>query len=96
MKHTKLPFYLTEHNEWFYIQSASINEDNFVCQIEYKNNTDKINAEFIVNACNAHYDLLEACKTMKRLIRNVLNAKGQKVWEIEIGLLEQAIKKAEE
>lgn len=31
------------------------------------------NAEFIVCACNAHYDLLEACKEVQKLIRLARN-----------------------
>ena len=51
MSHTKLPWYATETD----VQSAAINEDNYVCKTDTRED-----AQFIVTACNCHAELIEA------------------------------------
>jgi len=50
-----------------------------------------IDAKFIVQACNSHYELLEACKEMVR----VLDTYGSEKPEPEFSRMKQAIIKAE-
>jgi len=60
-KHKDLPWYYTPspslEDKEYYIQQADNNEDNYIGIVEFE-----ANAEFIVKACNSHYDLLEGCK----------------------------------
>lgn len=49
------------------------------------------NAEFIVRACNSHYDLLEVCKEVRKHLSGVLTDEQAKTRR----QLEQAIAKAE-
>ena len=69
-KHTPLPWYKTASSPDGYIYGA----DN-KCIVEFGPETaghmDEerwANAEFVVRACNAHEDLLEACSMMLRLM----------------------------
>jgi len=43
--------------------------DNVMAPVAYV--ADQDNAEFIVRACNAHQDLLEACKTLVSLVEDL-------------------------
>jgi hypothetical protein len=79
MKHTPLPWIIHEEaleldpqyaSEWPPLITAWNEQDQFtedICEVN-KNNEDWIsNAEFIVHACNCHYELVEALKTFMRL-----------------------------
>lgn len=56
---TPLPWYATGS----IIQSAAINEDNYVCDVEGSSREDQLaNAAYIVHACNAYPELVAAIK----------------------------------
>jgi len=101
-KHTETPWEIERpfKEKGLYIQGKNT---EIVCQVypkQYFDPEDKTvmakiqqaNAQFIIKACNNHYDLLEACKyTLKEL---------SKLWdkhqiEIDIVPIQQAISKAE-
>lgn len=73
-KHTKLPWLIKLKDErGFYISGGDVktvaiarnaSEGNFFPRPRIA----KINAEFIVNACNSHYQLVEALRTAKATI----------------------------
>ena len=58
MKHTILPWRVTRGSHAYPLEITS--ESRTIAQIEHNNC--EANAEFIVRACNSHYELLEACK----------------------------------
>jgi hypothetical protein len=61
MKHTLTPWYATGPH----VQSAILNEDNYVCQADGDSEIQAIaNAEFIVRAVNAHDELLGIAKEL--------------------------------
>lgn len=69
MKHRKLPWYVMndEYKEGCFYIASSIDaelEDIEICSVWNKWTEDqgKANAEFIVKACNAHYELLDICE----------------------------------
>ena len=56
---------------------------------------DRANANFIIRACNNHYQLLEACKKALKIINNPFNEKKMWIHDVET-ILKQAIVKEEE
>lgn len=70
IKHTPLPWNLKNHHD----QNVIYGLENNQCTMEFcvavvncddrTNSENKANAEFIVRACNAHYQLLEALKAL--------------------------------
>jgi hypothetical protein len=59
--HTPIPWYATGKH----VQSAAINEDNYVCEAEGNSEEQaNANAELIVRAVNSHADLLAALKEL--------------------------------
>jgi len=81
MKHTPLPWGLTKEDGFFSIRSSHAKENGFssefICSMDgYRYREDRIgerkaNADFIITACNSHYDLidsrddlLEACEDL--------------------------------
>ena len=62
MKHTPLPWSFEKHTAGASIKGSG-KEWIATLQISFVDDIEaKANAEFIVRACNSHYDLLEACK----------------------------------
>ena len=55
--------------------------------------SDKSLADFIVQACNSHYDLVEACKAASAMLHSILNIEGSSTLPLQ---LRQAINKATE
>ena len=62
-QHTPTPYYATKQGRGIHIQSAKINEDNYVCEV-YGTLNDKANAEHIVKCVNSHDALVEALKML--------------------------------
>lgn len=68
-EHSKLPFSIFNQNKVIQINDA---EGNAVCHWMGFDSADQshkeklANAELIVTACNAHYELLEACENSLR------------------------------
>ena len=69
--------------------------DQFIC-LGNNLTDDKANAEFIVKACNSHYDLLEALKGAQEELRLIRMKDTGAVYNTVIRIqIKQAIKKAE-
>ena len=91
-KHSPLPFWIDDdhfiasgkNDEYLTVADPHASNDIDPCEIE-------ANAEFIVRACNNHYNLIEACD----LVVEILTEEGEDVWAYEIGQLKTAIEKAE-
>ena len=66
MKHTPLPWKKEIFNGELIVQDDDTNEYYVYicdCSSEFMSQEEEeANAEFIVRACNSHYELLEACK----------------------------------
>lgn len=102
-KHAALPWTVEQtKGHGFRIQSGS----DIICweQQEFYNpfmeDEAKANAEFIVQACNAHYDLLNVAKcALADLEGAVTLVEGNRItniWALTINELKQAITKATE
>lgn len=89
MKHTPGPYNfikgLSEESPSAIVES----KEQFICQTVAGN--DEANAEFIVKACNSHYDLLEALKGTLSWLSSYPGGGAIKAWE----RAHEAIKKAE-
>lgn len=68
-KHTPLPWAANIKDSGLYDKTDISHDSGFICRFdssdegyigEFDDATIKANAEFIVRACNSHYDLLEA------------------------------------
>jgi hypothetical protein len=108
MKHTATPWRIGmkpgpmiygPQDEWIAdlrIETNIPNEDEWIAGPRIETNIPNENghnATFIVRACNAHEDLLTACKNLLTVIVN--EDVPQKVLD-EAGMLHAAIRKAEE
>ncbi len=88
-KHTELPWNFYEGAEYYLINSGNITR---ICVADIKREfaNAEANAQFIVKACNSHYELLEALKKAKSILG---------IWENDYEeikkIIEQAIQKAE-
>lgn len=98
-KYTKGPWYESTIDEVIHIQSASINEDNYVCGINLEE--DGPNAEANARLIAAAPELLEACKQAKNYINKIFaDERGEKIEDLLIAdlliedLLIEAIAKA--
>ena len=93
MKHTPLPWKLiTDPNEWAAWDCVEVAPCRYILTEGRSLEEAQANAEFIVKACNAHYDLVEACE-------DALEALQNDVGEYEgdgliFGTLRKALKKA--
>ena len=92
--HTKGPWKVDKVKNRLYGENNTSVIYNFPPQVGPTDNDQEqeANAEFIVRACNSHYDLLEACEMMLRLIEGEnLDEK----FDGETEVLRDAIAKAE-
>lgn len=64
-QHTPTPWYQTDEH----IQSASVNQDNYVCKCDTKKD-----AEFIVQAVNAHEELVNALQDIREYFADCADA----------------------
>jgi hypothetical protein len=65
VRHTLLPWYATGRH----VQSAAINEDNYVCKADGDSDEQEdANAAFIVLACNNHDSLLAALDATRGIV----------------------------
>jgi hypothetical protein len=93
MKHTSLPWFLFQEGNTIQI-SDSENHDAAIVHWAGFDSSDKpqteneANAQFIVRACNSHYQLVEACK--------LALAAFEKNHAIDWSILEEAIAQAQE
>lgn len=99
----------TEHTPgpWFYdngyIAHKDVDGDYAICEMhtawDFKERD--ANAEFIVRACNSHYELLESCKKLMAyidngtLVRNTAND-AEDGWAIKMLPFVQDLKAAQE
>ncbi len=85
MKHTKLPWKIGIEP-----QVVSSKEGKVICRTSYKNPAKDVEgvatAEFIVRACNSHYELLEALVAVSEILGqgNQLDAVYDKGWIDEL------------
>ena len=76
---TKRPWYATHDGTTYYhIQSAAINEDNYVARVDAMDSQGDANAEFIVKAVNNHDALVEALEAVVEASNNAVRA-GQAI-----------------
>lgn len=88
---TPLPWYATTN----LIQSASINEDNFVAEVEGRNvKESRDNAEFIVRAVNSHAELVEALKLVREKYQEHFESMPL-AWQSVDNAVNEALAKAE-
>ena len=96
VKHTGLPYGFT-HSDKDLTAYVTIDDGRTaIAKLYPQDGSPKANAQFIVTACNSHYELLEACNKSLAYLRKLrlmgkLHADGIMAEE----KLEQAIKKAE-
>jgi len=100
MKHTPLPWvskYVQVADKWEILGKEKDGSEKWIgVMIWGSEPEDEANNEFILRACNSHYELVEACKEAIDLLRDEWegtspNSIGNKT----IRQLEQAIAKAE-
>ena len=66
MKHTPTPWYASaDGNGGEHIQSAAINENNYVARVDAMDEQGFANADLIVKAVNSHDALVAACEAMR-------------------------------
>ncbi len=99
MKHTLGEWGIDKENDRYYIVCKQRNID--IGEVFLRKETEA-NAEFIVRACNNHYELLEACTEADIAIRLMRNSDIEKhlhgidmLYSIIQPKLQQAIAKAE-
>jgi uncharacterized protein involved in tolerance to divalent cations len=86
---TKRPWYATG----IHVQSAAINEDNYVCTAEGNSPEQAIaNADLIVKAVNAHDALVAACEAMRD--SGMFDWEGAIAYEEEAALVMAALEAA--
>lgn len=84
VKHVPTPWYSTQVDNGHIIQSAKINEDNYVGKCDYPED-----AQFIVKCVNSHYQLLEALREAIEMIESNITDKDN------INYLKKVIQQAE-
>tara|TARA_R110000737_G_scaffold271832_1_gene278896 strand:- start:209 stop:496 length:288 start_codon:yes stop_codon:yes gene_type:complete len=63
---TKRPWYAShDGNGYDHIQSAEVNEDNYVARVDSTDAQGNANADLIVKAVNSHDALVAACEAMR-------------------------------
>ena len=63
---TKRPWYASaDGNGGEHIQSAAINEDNYVARVEAMDEQGHANVDLIIKAVNSHDALVAACEAMR-------------------------------
>ena len=97
MKHTKLPWFYEYDNygngsfsEWYNIGPSEHNSSDDIDGIGKIDS--EIDAQFVIKACNSHYNLLEACKEIYEALKS---NDSTKCLLSHFTKLEIAIKKAE-
>ena len=74
MKHTPGPWVaqaIKGHNNTLVYKRIVANGEPIAFAGVYKGHNAEANAEFIVRACNSHYDLLESCKLASDFITHL-------------------------
>jgi len=84
-QHTATPWYATNVDSEYVIQSAKINEDNYVGKTDYPED-----AEFIVKCVNNHNALVEALKLAENCLLN------EHIEGNELDIIQQALQQAGE
>lgn len=87
MKHTALPWQILDFPKESEIQSK---DNDIVCKFYHIYSNWPNDIEFIVRACNSHYDLLEALKFAKSVIQS-----GERWTETCEKMIDARIAKAE-
>ena len=65
-KATKRPWYASaDGNGGEHIQSAAINEDNYVARVDAMDEQGHANVDLIIKAVNSHDALVAACEAMR-------------------------------
>jgi len=66
MKHTPTPWYASaDGNGGDHIQSAAINENNYVARVDAMDEQGFANTDLIIKAVNSHDALVAACEAMR-------------------------------
>ena len=68
MKHTELPWKIYDWKNWDQAEIQN-KENDVICKFPHLLPNWLNDAQFIVRACNSHYELLEACKFAKSVIQ---------------------------
>ena len=89
-KHSPLPWTVDAMgNIWSDVKVAipAAGKDQAECYRDHKAGETEANADFIVRACNSHYELVRALEDMTRLYRGQLDREGC----YRFGLFDRAI-----
>lgn len=84
MKSTPLPWKVAKGNMFYFVDAA----DRSICKMLGIESVAKANAEFIVKACNAYPELIEACRKL------LLHKNLKDLHPVDFQRLEQALAKA--
>jgi len=100
MKHTKGPWQVTGNGEVYGFTIVDTNNEE-IAYVEIEENIRtateaKEIAEFIVKACNSHYDLLEACRYASGNLSPKGNIKKDFSGHLAMATLSKEIHKAED
>lgn len=77
IKHTPLPWRVRDDGKSWAIIGA---EPSWIGDIDKRNHNAATNAEFIIRACNSHYELMEALKTIEKMSCEI----GTKIFILEL------------
>ena len=66
MENTPVPWYTSHDGDGYdHIQSAAINEDNYVARVDAMDEQGHANVDLIIKAVNSHDALVAACEAMR-------------------------------
>lgn len=90
MRHTKLPWKVEKISPKSEYTNIIDEDGEEICSMDYRDytNIDQGNAEFIVKACNSHYELLEVAKEL------LFNSDNDGYWATNIELLRNKAREA--